>query len=54
MIVFFYTVADPPKVAVKVSGGAIPATEGVTVELRCDSIARPAAHNFSWYLDVSI
>ncbi|KAK9707614.1 CD80-like C2-set immunoglobulin domain [Popillia japonica] len=47
-------VAYPPKVAVKVSGGAIPATEGVTVELRCDSIARPAAHNFSWYLDVSI
>ncbi|KRT86432.1 Immunoglobulin, partial [Oryctes borbonicus] len=48
-------VAYPPKVAVKLDTPGSPksgmAKEGTSVILRCESIARPAAHNFNWYHD---
>lgn len=48
-------VSDPPKVAVRSDWGTTyPVKEGVNVTLKCETVARPDPHSYSWYHNVSI
>lgn len=50
----YVIVSDPPKVAVRSDSGATPhVREGTKVVLRCETLARPTPHTYSWYHEVS-
>lgn len=47
-------VTDPPRVAVVPDFGIVtPVRDGTDVILRCKTSAKPEAHSYYWYHDVS-